>query len=237
MIKPPRNSYGYRNLLVYKKAEELQLSLSDFVKTFPHSKTLFSLSDQMDRSARSTKQNITEGWKRNSTNEYYQFLGYAVASNAELEEDCTDICKGVYEAKGLEGVELKGIKGLKGMNKGGKWEKGGGKREEMGELEKIPFYPLNPLLPPCLQLKLRAKELNYLLDRLQQSLIDKMRQEKTLSVADRVRSNQQKEAAASRWFEKNLKEQGSVRLESGQIVKRSEWKKGLVGKGMKEWGG
>lgn len=224
MIKPPRNSYGYRNLLVYEKAEELQLALADYVSHFPPSKTLSALSDQMERSARSTKQNITEGWKRNSTSEYYQFLGFAIASNAELEEDFTDICKGVYEAKGLKGVEK------------GEREGKGGKRER-GGIETIPFYPLNPILPPCLQLKLRAKELNYLLDRLQQSLIDKMRQEKTLSVADRVRSNQQKEAAASRWFEKTLKEQGSVRLENGQIVKKEEWERGVAGKGLKEWGG
>ena len=190
MIKPLRNTYGYRNLLVYKKAEELQLALADFVSHFPHSKTLSALSDQMERSARSTKQNIIEGWKRNSTNEYYQFLGFAVASNAEMEADGTDICNGIYEAKGLKGVN-------KGEEKG-----------EMGQIESIPFYPLNTRLPLCLQLKLRAKELNFLLDKLQQSLIAKMRQEGTLSVADRVRSNLQKEAIFRREHQVYLKEKG-----------------------------
>ncbi|MBI2052502.1 MAG: four helix bundle protein [Candidatus Sungbacteria bacterium] len=194
MIKPPRNSYGYRNLLVYNKAEELQLALADFVSHFPHSKTLLSLSDQMERSARSTKQNIVEGWKRNSTNEYYQFLGYAVASNAELEADFTDITKGIYGGKGLKGVEIRGIKGMKG--------------DEMGELEKIPFYPLNTHLPPCLQLKLRAKELNFLLDKLQNSLLIKMKAEKTLSATERIRIQDQKEAVFRKEHEVYLKEKG-----------------------------
>lgn len=105
MIKQSKSLYGYRELLVYKKAEDLQMELAKFVSPFPPSKTLLALSDQMERSARSTKQNITEGWKRNSTAEYYQFLGYAIASNAELEEDFTDICKGLYEQKGLMGVK------------------------------------------------------------------------------------------------------------------------------------
>ncbi|MBI2454269.1 MAG: four helix bundle protein, partial [Parcubacteria group bacterium] len=216
-----RNSYGYRELLVYKKAEALQLALADFVKTFPRQKTLADLADQMERSARSTKQNIIEGWKRNSTNEYYQFLGYAVASNAELEADCTDICIGIYESKGLKGIESNGTKraeqmgekgvgsngsnGMKGVgSKGEKWVK----REEMGELEKIPFYPLDTHLPPCLQLKLRAKELNYLLDKLQNSLLEKMKTEKTLAVADRIRSNQQKESLFIKNHEAYLKEKG-----------------------------
>lgn len=204
MIKPPRNPYGYRNLLVFQKAEALQLACSAFTAEFPSEKTLIALADQMDRSARSTKQNIAEGWKRNSTGEYYQFLGFAVASNAELEEDCTDIIKGIYGGKGLKGV------GEKEMEKWG------------GDLESIPFYPLNPLLPLPLQLKIRAKELNYLLDRLQRSLLDKMKTEGTLSVADRTRANQQKEEAARRWFEGYLKEQGWVRLENGRIVKKEE---------------
>ena len=194
MIKPPRNSYGYRELLVYKKANELQLELSHFVSHFSHTKTLIALADQMERSARSTKQNITEGWKRNSTAEYYQFLGYAVASNAELEEDFTDICKGLYESKGLKGVYIKGLKGMKG--------------EEWENLESVSFYPLNPILPLCLQLKLRARELNYLLDRLQNSLLEKMKKEKTLSTADRIRSNFQKEAIERKDRQKYLQEKG-----------------------------
>ncbi|MBI4118646.1 MAG: four helix bundle protein [Parcubacteria group bacterium] len=187
MIKPPRNPYGYRNLLVYKKAEELQIALADFVKTFSRHKTLAELADQMERSARSTKQNIIEGWKRNSTNEYYQFLGFAIASNAELEADCTDIIKGIYGGKGLKGINA---------------------AEHGGDIEKIPFYPLNTHLPLYLQLKLRAKELNFLLDKLQSSLLEKMRKEKTLSATERIRIQNQKEAVFRKEHEVYLKAKG-----------------------------
>lgn len=194
MIKPPRNPYGYRNLLVYKKAEEFQIEMAKFTASFPNEKTLIALADQMDRSARSTKQNIAEGWKRNSTNEYYQFLGYAIASNAELEEDCTDIVKGIYGGKGLKGVDIKGLKGMKGE----KWD----------SLESIPFYPIPPFLPPCLQLKLRAKELNYLMENLQKSLVDKMRSESTLSLADKMKFHRQQESEVRKEREAYLRERG-----------------------------
>lgn len=213
MIKQAKSSYGYRELLVYKKAEELQLALSKFVSGFSSSKTLSALADQMERSARSTKQNITEGWKRNSTNEYYQFLGFAIASNAELEEDLTDICKGIYESKGLRGL----------------------KREEIIQIEKISFYPLNPLLPLSLQLKLRAKELNYLLDKLQVSLVSKMGSEGTLTMADKLKRQKNKRLEEDKWFRESLIKDGMVRLENGQILKRDKWEKGEVGKGFKEW--
>lgn len=213
MIKPIRNLYGYRNLLVYKKAEALQLACVDFISHFSHyDKTLSSLSDQMDRSARSTKQNITEGWKRNSTGEYYQFLGFAIASNAELEEDCTDIIKGVYGAKGLKGIDREEM----GRNKGDER----GEKRGIEWVESLPFYPLDPLLPLVIQLKLRAKELNFLLDKLQRSLAEKMQSEGTLSLADKlkIRSDQKKEEEI--WYENMLKEQGFIRLENGQVVKQ-----------------
>jgi len=110
MIKQSLDSYGYKKLLVYRKADELQSETSRLTALYPHSKTLLSLSDQMVRSARSTKQNIVEGWKRNSTSEYYTFLGYSIASNAELEEDCSDIIVGKYP----ELIDRRRVMGKKG---------------------------------------------------------------------------------------------------------------------------
>ena len=108
-LKQSSSPYGYKSLLVYKKAEELQQACAELTRHFPpfshssSSKTLSALADQMDRSARSVKQNIVEGWKRNSTKEYHQFLGFSLGANAELEEDCNDIIKGVYAEMGLKG--------------------------------------------------------------------------------------------------------------------------------------
>lgn len=204
-IKVSKTQYGYRYLLVYKKAEELQAVCSKLTEKFPHTKTLIALADQMNRSARSVKQNIVEGWKRNLTYEYYQFLGYAIASNAELEEDCNDIIKGIYpELKGTKGVN--GIKGTE-------------------DVEKLPFYPLDSHLPLLIQLKLRAKELNFLLDRLQQSLINKMAKEGVLSERDKLRRAEEKKIEYEKWYGEFLEKQGLMRLENGRVVKRDEGEK------------
>lgn len=225
MLKPPRQPYGFKNLLAYKKAEELQMECSRLTAQFPRQKTLIALADQMDRSARSTKQNIVEGWKRNSTREYYDFLGFSIGSNTELEEDCNDIWKGVHP-------ELMGVRGLMG-------EKGGEKGRLMGEMgtpsapstpstpfvpfdiEKIPFYPLNKNLPPIVQLKLRAKELNYLLSQLQKSLENKMNQEKTLSSGDMARKHLQAQRQNQKLSEDFLEQYGLERLESGQVIEKT----------------
>lgn len=228
MLRQSRKPYGYKDLLVYKKSEELQRECSLLTSYFPHYspstpllplKTLYALSDQMNRSARSVKQNIVEGWKRNSTGEYYDFLGFSVGALTELEEDCNDIINGIY-------TDLKGIKGVMGergseIKKGIMGERGGkgirGERGEMEErgnpinpinppsppfdIEKIPFYPLDQSLPPVIQLKLRCKELNYLLKKLQDSLSSKMEKEKTLSSQDKyflITNQQQKIKAAEK---------------------------------------
>ena len=244
MLKTSRDPYGYKNLLAYKKAEELQARCSELTHLFPKLKTLIALGDQMDRSARSVKQNIVEGWKRNSTKEYYEFLGFAIAANAELEEDCADIWRGIYP-------ELMGIKGV--MGERGKRDGGGeiGKRGEkseigvmgvkgvMGEkgikgtppsphsthfslldIENLPFYPLDTSLPSIIQLKLRAKELNFLLGKLQKSLEQKMLAERTLPSADRFKKLETQQHNNKKQYEELLAQQGLIRLENGQVVEK-----------------
>jgi four helix bundle protein len=210
MLKPHSSPYGFRNLLAYKKAEELQDECSRLTSHFPFSKTLSSLSDQMNRSARSGKQNIVEGWKRNTTREYFDFLGFSIGAIAELEEDCDDVWKGRYP-------ELMGIKGIMG------------ERGLMGapptppthstpfspsshftpfDIERLPFYPLDKSLPPVVQLKLRCKELNFLLTKLQKSLENKMLDEKTMTANDRARLALQKAKEGEAVFNKYLKKKG-----------------------------
>ncbi len=220
MLKPSRQPYGFKNLLAYKKAEELQMECSRLTSQFPRQKTLIALADQMDRSARSAKQNIVEGWKRNSTQEYYDFLGFFIGANTELEEDCNDIWKGMYP----------GLMGIRGVM---------GKMGERGtpsiplnplnpfDIEKLPFYPLNKNLPPVVQLKLRAKELNYLLSQLQKSLENKMDQEKTLSSGDAARKHLQAQQQNQKLSEDFLEQYGLERLENGQVIKKTNENNGL----------
>ena len=143
-MKQANSPYGYKKLLVYKKAEELQHACAELTSHFPRSpryKTLLALADQMDRSARSVKQNIVEGWKRNSTKEYYDFLGFSIGANAELEEDCDDIIKGIYrELKGITGIT--GEKGEKG--KEGEKREGTGARVFGGVVERTALPTARP---------------------------------------------------------------------------------------------
>ncbi|MDP3957013.1 MAG: four helix bundle protein [bacterium] len=203
MIKPSRKPYGYRDLLVYKKAEHLQLCCTELTHQFPRMKTLIAFADQMDRSARSTKQNIVEGWKRNSTNEYYEFLGFSIGANTELEEDCDDICKGVYP-------ELMGVKGVMGEM---------GEKGIMRDIENLKFYPIDPSLPPVVQLKLQCKELNFLFDKLQKSLLNKMENEHSLSSHDKFQLHEQQTKKEQDAEEAILIQYGLKRLENGRVVK------------------
>jgi len=225
MLKQSHQPYGFRNLLVFQKAETLQLDCRNLTTLFPAGKTMWALADQMDRSARSVKQNVVEGWKRNSTKEYYDFLGFSIGALTELEEDCNDIWRGVYR-------ELMGIKGIMG---------------EMVipstplitplistpstplrsfiphfDIEKIPFYPLDQNLPGVVKLKLQCKELNFLLAKLQKSLEEKMKTEKTISGVDLARTDLKQARNENGEMDEILKKSGLRRLENGQYIQEME---------------
>jgi hypothetical protein len=105
---------------------------------------------------RSGSKNIVEGWKRNATKEYFDFLGFSIGAVEELKDDAADIATGVYP-------QLLGVKGVMGN-----------KEVKREELDKLKFYPLPQNLTPAVKLFLRAKELNFLLYKLQRSLDLKM---------------------------------------------------------------
>lgn len=205
--KDPR---GYERLIVYRKAAELQSACAELTALFPRDKTLKALADQMERSARSVKQNVVEGWMRNSTKEYYDFLGFSIGACVELEEDCGDIIKGIYRG-------LKGVTGDTVMN--------------LREVERLSFYPLDTRLPPVVQLKLRCKELHLLLSRLQNSLERKMVKEHRLSQADKLNRAVNFERKGDAFLARMMEESGFVRLPDGRVVP-----KGKEGGGGKEGG-
>ncbi|MBI2623239.1 MAG: four helix bundle protein [Candidatus Liptonbacteria bacterium] len=261
MLKQSKSPDGYKRILAYKKAEELQSETLAYTATFPKDKTGVGLADQMDpvrgprasrgghqrcpasngvdRSARSTKQNVVEGWKRNATHEYYTFLGYAVASNAELQEDCADICLGRYESKGIKGATM--------------GEKGIGQQNSTlppilpilpilpfssiskSQLETLRFYPLDTTLPKPVQLYLRCKELNFLLEKLQASLLARMQEKKTLSHADHHRlileKAQQRRVEEEKWYQNQLARMGLVMTPQGMKQKAEMGEMGRKGEG------
>jgi hypothetical protein len=129
----PKDPEGYRKLLAYQKAQQLQILTNEFVTHLPKTKTFFDLADQMARSGRSGSKNIVEGWKRNITAEYYQFLGFSIGAVEELKDDAADIITGVYP--NLMGLTLRQDSGLNG---GGKGRNGN---------PFCPFLPLSPFSP------------------------------------------------------------------------------------------
>ena len=108
------------------------------------------------------------------------------------------------------------------MGEKGKMRETGGRgmmRVRGIDIEALRFYPLDPTLPPVVQLKLRCKEMNYLLDRLQKSLLEKMTGEETLSRKDKrvlIRNHERKQED---FDEELLRKNGLKRLENGQVVK------------------
>lgn len=248
-LKPnDRNPEGYKDLLVYEKSAELQKLTNRFVRQFPDGKTMDDLADQMARSARSVKQNLVEGWKRNSTKEYYEFLGYSVGSCDELKEDYRDIFAGTYE--GLKQVPVlwkgkdravwewdekgsKGKNGDEGVQKGSKGERKGDPARTGGarkvryvediDLDDLQWHPLDESLPWTVRMYLRAKECNYLLEKLQQSLADKLDTDLDLSQKERIKQNRQASRKRQKDHLETLAANDQVKLKNGKIISKSEW--------------
>lgn len=223
-IKQSHKPDGYKELLIYKKAHGLLLATTHLTEQFPESKTMDELADQMNRSARSVKQNIVEGWKRNTTRQYNEFLGFAIASAAELKEDCEDIWTGAYrellDKRGIMGeMEVKreerdgkGRMGETGEN-GEKMENE--KAERVKWLEPLKFYPLDETLPPVVRLYLRSKEVCFLIDKTQQSLQKKMIEEHGLTQAEKQTMKEKEDKENSNYVDSLLAEKGQVMTTRG----------------------
>lgn len=83
-----KNPDGFKNLLVYQRAEQLYEKIFSLTKRFPSHER--RRREQMESCTRSVKQNIVEGWKRETTREYINFLSYSFGSLGELKEDVND---------------------------------------------------------------------------------------------------------------------------------------------------
>ncbi len=74
----------YKDLLVWQKGIQLVKLVYTGLEGFPKDE-IFGLQNQMKRAAVSVPSNIAEGWGRNSTQSYLQFLKIARGSLFELE--------------------------------------------------------------------------------------------------------------------------------------------------------
>jgi len=75
---------SYQELIIWQKSRQLTVWVYNITRTFP-SNEQFGLISQINRSAVSIPSNIAEGWSRNSTKDFINFLYIARGSLAELE--------------------------------------------------------------------------------------------------------------------------------------------------------
>jgi len=74
----------YKELIVWQKGLEIVNKIYSAAESFP-SNELYGLATQMQKAAVSIPSNIAEGFMRNHTKEYIQFLHVSSGSCAELE--------------------------------------------------------------------------------------------------------------------------------------------------------
>jgi four helix bundle protein len=75
---------SYKDLVVWQKGIELVNELYTVTKEFPKEE-MFGLTNQIRRAAVSVPANIAEGWGRNSTKNYIQFIRISIGSLYEIE--------------------------------------------------------------------------------------------------------------------------------------------------------
>lgn len=114
---------GYQYLAVWQNAALLRVLIRKFTLTLPLWEK--RLKAQLDDAARSQKRNIEEGWKRPTTNQYLEYLGFSQASLEEVNGDIRDAkTDGFLKSKPGStladiGIDLRVVKGVgKGMVKG-----------------------------------------------------------------------------------------------------------------------
>lgn len=86
---------GYKVLRTYQQGEEIYELVKIFTSSFLHQINDSRLIGHMNDSARSVPRNIAEGYGRNNTKQYYEFLGFSFGSLLELLEDSMELEKDI----------------------------------------------------------------------------------------------------------------------------------------------
>lgn len=86
-----RDPEGYKYLVPWSNAVLLRFFIRKFTNSLPKSE--YRRKAQMDDAGRSTVRNIEEGYKRSTTSEYLQFLGYSQGSLEEVKGDTGELAE------------------------------------------------------------------------------------------------------------------------------------------------
>ena len=155
---------GYRFLVPWSNAVLLRFLIRLLTNGLPKSE--YRRKAQVDDAARSVVRNIEEGYKRATTSEYLQFIGYSQGSLEEVKGDIRELTEDRFlrtvGKSSLAGIGLdlgslnRALKGNKGGLKDGKAEEDKGNK---GKLKDFTYRPLTVLYPPLS--KVRAGDLTY----------------------------------------------------------------------------
>ena len=97
MVYQPKNPIGYKQLLTWQQAGQILRQVKEFAHNY-----LFKYDDRrlvthLIDSARSVQRNIEEGYKRATTKEYVEFLGFSRGSLEELKGDFEELKREIKE--------------------------------------------------------------------------------------------------------------------------------------------
>jgi len=150
---------GYRDLLPWSNAVLLRHLVRVTTSSLPPKE--FRRKTQLDDAARSMVRNIEEGFKRPTTKEYLDFLGFSQASLEEVKGDTRELTDDDFLASrpgsslASIGIDLGAFhEALLRENKGGY-----GKVEASNLSAKYAYHPLTILYPPLKSIT--AKDLSY----------------------------------------------------------------------------
>ncbi|MBU2592374.1 four helix bundle protein [Patescibacteria group bacterium] len=101
-----KTSQGYKFLIPWSNAALLRILIRKVSSVLPRSE--YRAKAQVDDAARSVLANIEEGWKRPTTSEYLQFLGYSQGSLEEVKGDVERFLQDEF----LKSVPKSGLKDL-----------------------------------------------------------------------------------------------------------------------------
>ena len=143
---------GYKYLVPWSNAVLLRFFVRKLTESLPKSE--YRRKSQVDDAARSVVRNIEEGYKRTTTSEYLQFIGYSQGSLEEVKGDIRELAEDKF-LQSKPGSSLAGI----GINLG---DFNKGLREDKGKDRKIKdfnYHPITLLYPPLNDV--RAEGLTY----------------------------------------------------------------------------
>ena len=113
---------GYKYLVPWSNAVLLRFFVRRFTESLPKSE--YRRKSQVDDAARSVVRNIEEGFKRTTTGEYLQFVGYSQGSLEEVRGDIRELAEDKF-LRSEPGSSLVGIGiNLGDFNKGLREDKG-----------------------------------------------------------------------------------------------------------------